>query len=363
MSAKGYTAAVDCHFHLRASAGISDAMRLLDECGIAKVNALCTAGTLERGLGNNCFALLWKAVHPRRVFVFGGLRYCKPEETTPEGLRRQAEQLWEAGCDGIKMIEGKPTSRKRIGFALDAPAYEQYYAFLESQGIPLLFHVADPETFWDPERIPAGVKGGAWDYTDGTFPNKEQLYGETERVLEMFPKLRVIFAHFYFLANFPDRASSFLDRWPEVSLDITPGVEMYRSFSRAPDRWREFFTVHQDRILFGTDNSTPSDSQPDRHRSMIEKVQLMGRFLETRDEFEGFGAAQDEMLMGLGLDDEALEKIYWRNFVRYAGKEPRPLRSGLAIRQCQQAIECCADSAEHAELRSELEEVAERLQC
>lgn len=323
---------IDGHVHLLWHRGIGDLLELSQAAGIGRTNIVCAAGTPERSLSCNPAAMLAKALNPDTIFVFGGLRYGIGEPTTAEGLRRQAEELRAAGCDGMKMLEGKPTSRKRIPYRMDDPVYDEYYAFLQEAGIPIVWHVADPASFWDPALISESAKRNGWDYTDGSFPSREQLYGEVDRVLERFPRLRAIFAHFYFLSAEPDRAARFLDRWPAVSFDITPGAEMYRQFSKDPARWRAFFTAYQDRIVFGTDNMVPREPWPAARAGMLDKVGMMRRFLETPDTFEGFCTATSRWVTGLGLEPAVLEKIYSRNFERLAGTVPRALDMDVAMR-------------------------------
>ena len=353
----------DCHVHLRGVQKIPNLMMLLDDCRISRVGLVCTAGTPQRGLAGNSVAMLCKAMHPQRVFVFGGLEYGLDGEPTKQGLRRQAEALRAAGCDGMKMIEGKPTARKRIGLALDGPVYDEYYAYLEAEAIPILYHVADPETFWDPGTIPPAAKQHGWDYTSGDFPTKEQLYAEIDGVLGKFPKLRIIFAHFYFLSADVERAARFMDAWPNVSFDITPGSEMYRNFAKAPQRWREFFTRYQDRILFGTDNGPTSQPRDENHKRMAEKVWMMRMFLETAEDFEGFCTATSRLVTGIGLDREVLEKIYHRNYLRYTSERPRPLDLWLAQEHCRRLVNYASANSQDPELLSELKQTQQQLRA
>ncbi|NIN10780.1 MAG: amidohydrolase family protein, partial [Gemmatimonadales bacterium] len=190
-------------------------------------------------LNQNPVALLVKALHPGRFYAFGGLHY-KKVGGEHEDFAEQARRLLQAGCDGMKMIEGKPTTRKALGHPLDDPMYDDYYAFMEQVGAPILFHVGDPRTFWDPELCPPMAKEHGWFYGDGSFPTLDQLYREQQSVLESFPDLRVIFAHFNFRSDDIAAARGLLDRRPQVSFDITPGGEMYVNFTEDPDLWRGF---------------------------------------------------------------------------------------------------------------------------
>ena len=112
-----------------------------------------------------------------------------------------------------------------------------------------------------------------------SFPSKKQLYDEIFRVLDAHPRLRVSFAHFFFLSNFPDEAERVMETYPNVRFDMTPGVEMYYNFDKNLDRWHDFFTKYSDRILFGTDSGTV---KPNNH----ELVELVRRKLS--EEAAGF---------------------------------------------------------------------------
>ncbi len=105
------------------------------------------------------------------------------------------------------------------------------------------------------------------------------------------------------------RASEFLDKWRNVSLDITPGIEMYHNFTRRPGEWREFFTRHNDRIIFGTDNHPPGDMKNTEQLDIcVGNIAMIRDFLET----------DKEMLSGRGLKlgSDTLEKIYCGNFMK-----------------------------------------------
>jgi predicted TIM-barrel fold metal-dependent hydrolase len=348
---------IDSHVHLTGHRGIAPLFELCRMTGIGRLNIVCVPGTPERSLACNAAGLLAKAMSPGTVTIFGGLHYRAGQETTAAALRRQAESLWAAGCDGMKMLEGKPTSRKRIPFRMDDPVYDPYYSFLEEARIPLVWHVADPDSFWDPARISPSAREQGWDYTDGTFPSREQLYGEVDRVLEKHPRLRAIFGHFYFLSTEPERAERFLDRWPGVSFDITPGSEMYRNFSRNPPFWREFFVRHQDRIVFGTDNVAPREPWGPARDGMADKVRMMRQFLETEGPFEGFGTATSRQVSGLGLPEPVLARIYAGNFLRIAGNTPRPLDREAARRLVVPTLDFARVTPGQEDLIRELTEI------
>jgi predicted TIM-barrel fold metal-dependent hydrolase len=349
---------IDAHVHLWSMDGIPEHAKLMDESGFHAINIVCTATRNHTRANQNLMGMLCKALHPERVYLFGGLNYTVPGGPTKENLRSQAEQLLDTGCDGMKMIEGKPPARKRTGLALDSPVYDDYYALLQSRGTPIVYHVADPETWWDPKQAPEMARQRAPYWEDDEIPSKEQLHGEVDGMLEKFPNLRVIFAHFYFMSNFPDRASEFMDAHPQISFDLAPGSEMYRNFSKRPQRWREFFTKYQDRIIFATDNITAREPREERYKKLVDKIWMIRNFLETDEEFEGFGS----VVKGLCLHQEVLEKIYCKNFQRYAGDRPRQLNIPAAIDQSRSAIEQLSSGSEDSDARSTLREILQQLE-
>lgn len=82
-----------------------------------------------------------------------------------------------------------------------------------------------------------------------------------------------------------------------------------QELGRQPYSAREFLIKNADRVLWGTDYSTPN--QKGGYSDWF-------RFLETKDEF--FASAGDWpmgwKLYGVGLPDDVLRKIYGRNAAR-----------------------------------------------
>jgi predicted TIM-barrel fold metal-dependent hydrolase len=296
---------IDGHVHLTTLDAIDGFAAIGKASG---VSALAVACICEGDQRVNLLGLLAKALAPADTFVMGGLDHAAPAD-----FAAQARRVMALGGDGIKMIEGKPTSRKTVGLPLNASDYDGLYRYLEAEGVALLLHVADPEEFWDEDKAPDFAKANNWLYTDPSFPSKQQLYDEAGAVLRRYPKLRVILAHFFFLAADLDRARRFLDRHPSVCFDITPGSEMYYHFSKKAKAWRDFFVQYQDRIVFGTDNTAHTPAMIDWAKQNVKRVR---DFLATDTAFSG---------AGLALPADVLDKIYHTNFERIVGPAPRPL--------------------------------------
>jgi hypothetical protein len=251
-------------------------------------------------------------------------------------LAEQVETFAKLGCEGIKMIEGKPTSRQKMDIPVTDAYFGEYWSKVEELGVPIVWHVNDPEEFWDPERLPVWAKERNWGYGPEDV-QKEELYAEVDEVLGRHPALKIILAHFYFLSADLPRAKRFLDEHPTVSFDLTPGIEMLYNLSRDPDASRAFFSAYADRIVFGTDLSSSLTVDEGRFRAGI-----VYRWLESEDTFcvpNGadflLGSPQEGVIRGLALPDDLLARIYGRNFARLAGETPRLLNVSLAIQECE----------------------------
>jgi len=327
---------IDGHIHIKDEPG-------LDLCALTDaMEEICTANDMEsyaimsipcwdiHHALQNPLAILQKALHPRTTYFFGGMDYyIYPNYPYECRFEKQLDTLLDIGIDGVKLIETKPTARKLLnGFRFTEPAYEKLFETLEEKQIPILWHVGDPETFWDPELVPQDARKNGWFYGDGTFPLKEELYHEVNTILSRFPKLSATFAHFFFLSADPERADRFLTEHPNVRIDITPGSEMYRNFTQRRDDYRAFFLKHQDRLVLGTDSGWCTG------RGMEVKVEQavscltnIHRFLSTEDHFilSGF------QVHGLGLPKETVRKIEHDNFVRVVAPQPKPLNMDAVL--------------------------------
>lgn len=315
---------IDSHWHLytwedRQGQDFRAAIAHIKEAlGLSAVN-ICSI-PIYNGLGpaQNLLAALYKLSDPS-AYAYGGLVYPEkplripmPAGTDPLS---QLRELREIGFDGIKMLELKPTEQKAYGILLDDPYYEPFFEACEREEIPLILHAADPETFWDLDRIPKRFLDRGWFYGDGTYLPYERIYEQLYAILERHPRLRVTFAHFFFLSGRPEKLEELFSRFPNVCVDITPGAEMYADFRERREFYRDFFTKWSGRILLGTDSALRDTGDVDTGR-----IGSVYRFLTTDEPVHIIA----EDCRGLALDAEAADGILRGNFLRMAGARPRP---------------------------------------
>jgi predicted TIM-barrel fold metal-dependent hydrolase len=338
----------DSHIHYPHPAQMPALMQICDALRIERLNIVCTPDQARLSLVPD--ALLLKAHYPRRVYVFGGLdisAYFRDPAHVGELFAAWIDLLRAAGCDGVKMIEGKPDMRKMLPVPpFDSPAFAPYWQKMASSGMPLVFHVNDPAEFWDAATIPDWARQQGWFYGDGSFVNNEAQYTEIFNVLKHNPGLKVVFAHFFFLSAQLERLAGLLDQFPGMCIDLTPGIEMYANFAGNIEATQAFFLKYQERILFGTDIGARAllggDLADIQLAESRERVFLVRNFLENPGEFrlhpgDGFLFGNPEKpFRGLGLPVDVLEKIYHRNFERLVAPAPRALNTGVVVGLCHQ---------------------------
>jgi hypothetical protein len=125
---------LDGHVHMRGPSDESAVLSLCEATGIDRMGLVAIQNP-EAGAGLPG-ALYMKARHPARFLVFAGLNHAGIGGHAPiqaaanrdrvppfRSLPAQADAFVAMGCDGIKMNEGKPTSRQHMPRRGAGPAH------------------------------------------------------------------------------------------------------------------------------------------------------------------------------------------------------------------------------------------------
>ena len=317
---------IDSHWHVypfwdAAGTDIHSVMeRYRKENGMQAFNLCSVPIHGERGPVQNILAAVCK-LHNPKAYAYGGIVYPQRpfEKPMPQGMDplSQYRELMELGFDGIKMLETKPFEQKEYGIRIDDPYFEEFFAACEENATHMIWHVADPGTFWDLKKIPKRFLDRGWYYGDGTYMSYEQMYAQVYHVLDKHPALRVTFAHFFFLSGQRQKLEALFAKYPGAAIDITPGSEMYADFRADREGYRDFFIRYADRIFYGTDTSfTGLDME-----RFAQRAQAVKNFLTT----DGEVTVISETCRGLALPKEAADKILYQNFLSVAGAAPKPV--------------------------------------
>lgn len=324
----------DFHIHIGGNPDIDNNLAMikeLKEYGIKDMN-IAVITYLEYPLDDNIRALYYKEkCKDVNISVFGGLYFSSyiNHFTTP--YLEQAQKLLDMGCDGLKLITEKPNYRKFIGFGMNSKIYDDMFDMLEEKQVPLLCHINDPEEYWDKARLrewPIGERliELGWSYDNPSFLTYEQILEETLERLERNPNLKITFAHFMFLSNNIELARTLLEKYPNLSFDLTPGWEMYVGFLKKYDEWRELFEKYSNRIYYGTDTSAYPINK-NIHKTV--QYAIGGEDKEISMPHVSFAK-----MRGFDLSEEAQKNICYNNYVSTIGT-PKPVNKQLLIEETE----------------------------
>lgn len=313
---------IDGHVHYDYPCNAKQIIKAMD---ITNASYCCLESQVySTKINQNLDCLYAKLVCKGRVYVDGALdSYLYFNHDKMDEMPKYIKRMMSIGIDGIKMLEGKPTTRKRFPIPnFDDPLFDPTFSYLEKEGINITWHVNDPEEFWDEEKVPFWAKRSGWFYGDGTYVNNMDQYRQVENLLKKHPKLKITFAHFFFLSNNLKHLSYLFDTYPNISVDITPGIELFTNMSDNIDEAKAFFNKYYDRILYGTDISIEDCFKNDLdEEDSITRYELCHNFL-TKDKIilkgnpEGLLGANDINLNCLALDKDKVAAIESGNFLR-----------------------------------------------
>ena len=300
---------IDFHNHFRPLEKIKTFLEEMDKAGVRKcvnLNGFSKNEEYKKHLK------LMKSLSKDRLLLFFSPDFEGIDE--PGWAEREVKKLKEAvrlGARGFKIYKslGLGFKDKNGRFiAVDDPRIDPLWAACGELGIPVVIHTSDPKAFFTPvdrynERYDELGQNPEWAFAGEEYPSKEELLAQRNRVIARHPNTIFIGAH---VGNLPEelhRVGMWLDVYPNFYVDIAARIS---ELGRQPYTARKFFIKYQDRILFGSD--TPPKA---------EAYRVYYRFLETWDEyFDPTPAHKLQgrwMIYGLGLPDEVLEKIYYKN--------------------------------------------------
>lgn len=327
---------LDCHIHYALPTPAQSLIDVMDATGIDVANLVIVPN--RQRVSSVPDALMAKAQFPQRFYVFASLdvsAYFRAAKQLGKAMKKYAAQMLRCGCDGIKIIEGKPNMRKELPVPdFDDPVWDPFFAWAEAEQVPILWHVNDPETFWHPEDAPSWAKKQGWLYDD-SFINNEAQYRQILNLLERHPKLKIIFAHFFFMSAQLPRLSQIMDRFPNIMVDTTPGIELYENLSANPEGAKAFFAKYGDRVVYGTDigaRSVLPGTNPKlnvaecTHRAQLAQAYLTeSEPIPVKADGDFLVGTEDFALQGLGLSEEAAQKVLADNFRRFVSQVPAPV--------------------------------------
>lgn len=256
------------------------------------------------------------------VYVFGSVHESGELGKIP--YEKQLEMLLDAGCEGMKFLQMKPTLRRQTGKGLNHPSYDKIFEKMAEKKVPALIHSKDPSYFWHREKmLPMQIEKG-WCYDCEGYESYEDLHRDTLAVAEKHPNLIIMLAHFFFVSDDYDEAVRILETYPNVYFDITPDTGLFTNMNDDIEKWREFFIKYQDRFVFGTDSG--DDAEDKVTDDLYDFLEVALESDHTEKELFCYTPVTQR---GLNLPKEVLDKIYNLNFKKLVGEKKKVNRKKL----------------------------------
>lgn len=337
---------IDAHMHVPqwssqdGSLVFESLQRYMDSHNLAAVDNMCCSsdGTLWAGyeMDQSILGAIAKMENPN-VFAHGCLYIpLDHDQLSKFRFADQLEELMALGMDGVKICDFKPDAYRLFRVDRLLREYEAYFDICQKYNVHMCWHVADPRFCWDPAKAPENFRKLGWFYGDGQYPTYDGLIQMTLRWLDMFPKLNVMLAHAFFHADSPDKMEALLEKYPNVTIDLAPGMEMFGGFGAHYEQWHRIFRVFSHRFLYATDADVNGSPE-----YLSSRVQPGVRFLSTEEEFEVPGGYRTR---GIGLEQEHLDRIFWKNHREIVGQKPREIDRAALKKYIQRYLPLMPDS-------------------
>lgn len=242
----------------------------------------------------------------------------------PDFGRAMAEELEKIaleGAKGVKLWKNFGLKERTIDgklLAMDDPRLDPVWDVCAKYKLVVAIHTADPPAFFLPvdgknERFDELARKPEWSFNSPELPTFSAILAQRDRLFARRPDVRFVALHLGELAHDLPKADLLLTQRPNVTLDIAQRID---ELGRQPRAARAFILKHQDRILYGTDNT---DGLKD-----LDKVRIYWQFLETADEYFDYhspGKSRKGLwkIYGIELPDNVLQKIYYSNAARLLG--------------------------------------------
>ncbi|GAO43252.1 amidohydrolase family protein [Flavihumibacter petaseus] len=250
--------------------------------------------------------------YPGRFLVFANIDFSGVGDPGwGEKAAAQLEADVKNGASGLKIFKNlgfSVTDRSGKRVPVDDPRLDPIWEKCAALKIPVLIHTADPKSFWDPldehnERLMELQTHPGRQRGDNNPEPWADLIDEQHRMFARHPRTTFIAAHFGWYPNDLAKLDQLLTRLPNVVVEFGAVIA---ELGRQPLTASQFFSKYQNRILFGKDSWVPAE------------YATYFRVLETKDEYFPYHKRYHAFwrMYGMGLSDEILKKIYYRNALR-----------------------------------------------
>lgn len=253
-----------------------------------------------------------KGRYPDRFVVFANIDFESMGE--PGWTENAVEQLAKDvanGAQGLKIYKSlglSTTDHTGSRLATNDVRLDPIWAKAGELGIPVLIHTGEPSPFWSDrdkfnerwlelKQYPNRYR------SPDIFPSWEEIMSEQHDIIRKHPGTNFIAAHLGWYGNDLGGLGELMDTYPNMYTELGA---VLAELGRQPRTAKAFLTKYKDRVMFGKDSWAPDE------------YRVYFRTFETNDEFFDYYRKRHAhwKLYGLGLSDDVLKHIYYKNAIR-----------------------------------------------
>ena len=245
------------------------------------------------------------AANNRTLFAVSEMRPHLGLTVTPEEV---ISKVRNKGYVGFKFWFGDPRRVLQEGDEgmrrIDDPAFENLFSALERERVLMTcLHIADPNGPFGDRQV--------WMADPVVFWTQIRAF---ENVVAKYPNLPIVAAHCAWLFCQDaqvDYLRYMLSTYPNLYIELSATFSYLYLLN--PENLRDFFIEYQDRVLYGSDFSRPTEKT--NLESMARQYAVHFSILESDHEVVT-GYRNSPTVRGLNLPKEVLEKIYYKNALK-----------------------------------------------
>jgi GH18 family chitinase/predicted TIM-barrel fold metal-dependent hydrolase len=195
--------------------------------------------------------------------------------------------------------------------------------YLAKNHIPVIGHNGEPRDCWLPLDEMAFSKGYYGSHPEyhmflhPEYPSYDDQINARDNMLEKHPDLIFVGAHLGSLEWSLDELAKRLDRFPNMSVDLSRMSNLMLHTLKNRQKTRNFFIKYQDRLVYATDTAINASTIPTEMKKRIHDRWVREWKFYVSDEkiiLRDFGE-----LKGLKLPREVVDKIYLKNALTILG--------------------------------------------
>ena len=245
----------------------------------------------------------------------------------PEWSDKVIEKMkkdFENGSLGIKIwknIGMDKIDKNGVYITLEDPKFDTVFQFIKDRNKVLLSHAGEPKNCWLPlEEMTVNSDRDYFSknpkfhmYNHPELPSYEDQMTARDNMLKKNMELTFIGAHLATLEWSVDRIATFLDKFPNASVDLAERIchlQVQSEINRT--KVRDFIIKYQDRILYGTDFQQLEGVAPAELKAYMNKTWMNDWKYFNTDVMMTVPQLNSEF-QGLKLPKIVVDKIYRLN--------------------------------------------------